>query len=406
MLDPEILRLAEARIAADRREYIDPLRAEVGKAVAELASRGVLRSSIAIDRISGLGVAEIRRRAALGWQALQEALRAADVHFDETLPKDLRQVVERYLPERPEDLLSLMLAHGALGGSPEMTTGLEMNVRRATLLAREKSGAEIDFFVMSLKHGPKRIVPAPEQLGRDALTGLYTKSVFNQRGPVLIEVAKKEVSPIALLMMDIDRFKSVNDTFGHQAGDEAIKAVAGLLSKAVEGKGEGYLWGGDELAAILPNFTPDEAIALAERIRRAVEVAKLTQQGLTLTVSIGVATFPDHGQDHVALHDAADKALYDAKNHGRNLVRLSGEPPPAAPGPREPNRREPDPRDLTEESKTKIREAYFKTRIAHCPKDGAILKVVEAKRTSGRRSVYLFASCPMCGMDIKLPGPN
>lgn len=406
MLDPEIQRLAEAKIAADIREHAAVLRAEVGKAVAELASRGILRSSVAVRRMSDLCTAEMRRRGAAAWQGVQTTLRAVDIQYDDSLAHDLKQIIEHFVPERPGDLLGLISAHAPLSGFPEMITGIESSVRSASILTLERLGAEIDIFVMSLKHGQKRTGTSPDKLETDGLTGLYRREAFEKRGPELIETAKKNCVPLSLLMMDVDHFKTVNDKYGHQRGDEVLTVVGGMLRKAIDCKGEGYRWGGDEFGALLPNFSPEEAVAMAERVRREVETVVLTEPGVKITVSIGIASFPDHGQDHVDLHGAADKALYDAKHQGRNLVRLYGEPPPSIPGKREPKRREPEPGGLTDETKRKIREDYFKTRVARCPEDGAVLEILEAPRTFGQRSVHILARCPLCGIDINLPGAD
>ena len=132
--------------------------------------------------------------------------------------------------------------------------------------------------------------------------------------------------PLAVMRVDIDHFKRVNDEHGgHAVGDEALIAIGDLLHTCVRGKGQAYRVGGDEFVVLLPNHTTDEATTVAERVRLTVNSRALTSRLLTLSVSIGVATYPQHALDAVSLEQAADRASYDAKARGRNLVRVFGE---------------------------------------------------------------------------------
>ena len=132
--------------------------------------------------------------------------------------------------------------------------------------------------------------------------------------------------PLAVVRIDIDHFKRVNDEHGgHAVGDEALIEIAGLLQTCVRGKGEAYRVGGDEFVLLLPNHTTNEAASVAERVRLTVNSRLVTSRLLTLSVSAGIATYPEHALDTVTLEQAADKASYDAKHRGRNLVRVFGE---------------------------------------------------------------------------------
>jgi diguanylate cyclase (GGDEF)-like protein len=127
---------------------------------------------------------------------------------------------------------------------------------------------------------------------------------------------------VALCMLDIDHFKTFNDNHGHQAGDDVLNNVAAVLRNTVGNKGMCYRYGGEELCAILPNYTRAEAEPLAERIRAGIEnspVGALPK----VTVSLGVALTETAGYDVTALLKAADDALYAAKRQGRNRVILA-----------------------------------------------------------------------------------
>lgn len=154
--------------------------------------------------------------------------------------------------------------------------------------------------------------------GVDSLTGLYRREGFDAE----LENLTTRDKPLALLLVDIDHFKRVNDELGHPMGDLVLKEMGRLLRRAVGHKGTAYRYGGEELAVILPNFAVVEAQALAERIRQMVEAEGFGAQGLKLTVSIGIALFPKDGDARAPLLAAVDRALYRAKEEGRNRVCL------------------------------------------------------------------------------------
>ena len=142
-----------------------------------------------------------------------------------------------------------------------------------------------------------------------------------------------------MVLLDIDHFKAVNDTYGHLAGDQVLRAVAGIIGSQLRDYDIAGRYGGEEFAVLLPHTQPGQARRIAERLRMAVAAARLTASpvggpgtSLHVTVSVGVACLADCGPELQALIAAADTALYDAKAAGRNRVRSwRGQPPaPAA----------------------------------------------------------------------------
>jgi two-component system, cell cycle response regulator len=156
----------------------------------------------------------------------------------------------------------------------------------------------------------------------DGLTGLHNhrhlQNLLDQR----LALAQRYGKPLSLLLCDIDHFKVVNDTYGHPVGDAVLRGVAKLLSAQARAVDLVARYGGEEFALVLPETDAPAARALAERIRAAVAAASLrTALGpVNVTLSLGVATFPDVAENKQALIDRADQALYAAKHAGRNRL--------------------------------------------------------------------------------------
>jgi diguanylate cyclase (GGDEF)-like protein len=132
--------------------------------------------------------------------------------------------------------------------------------------------------------------------------------------------------PLSLVFLDLDRFKEVNDTHGHMAGSALLQEVGGVLRACIRQVDSAFRYGGDEFAAVLIETGPEAAQLVAERIRDHFAGHHFLQargHALTLTASIGVATFPDHAGSAVELLEAADKAMYRVKHAGRNGVALA-----------------------------------------------------------------------------------
>jgi diguanylate cyclase (GGDEF)-like protein len=132
--------------------------------------------------------------------------------------------------------------------------------------------------------------------------------------------AAREGIRVAVIMIDLDRFKRVNDTAGHAAGDFVLTEIATLLKRHIRGTDIACRYGGEEFMLVLPNATLQSARVRAEAICAAIREEGVQLMGVT--ASLGVAIFPDHAAEPESLLRAADKALYDAKARGRNQVRI------------------------------------------------------------------------------------
>jgi len=157
----------------------------------------------------------------------------------------------------------------------------------------------------------------------DTLTGLYNRRYFEERLRVEAQKSFSNNIPLSLIMVDIDHFKKVNDTFGHPEGDMILREIASLLKKSVRKKDTVARYGGEEFILILPEAGIEASSMIADRIRLLVEstLFDVGKAQLNLSVSLGISSFPIHraGSDG-ELIKMADQALYEAKRGGRNRV--------------------------------------------------------------------------------------
>ncbi|WAP70416.1 GGDEF domain-containing protein [Jiella pelagia] len=160
------------------------------------------------------------------------------------------------------------------------------------------------------------------QAHTDPLTGLGNRAHLKLRFQQATARHERDGTPLALLLLDIDFFKTINDTYGHEAGDNALRAVSSLLNDNIRPDDGVFRYGGEEFCILLSNASPARARQVAETLRRLIEASIFDEAGATLsfTTSIGVASFPRDGADLQALLGAADKRLYAAKLAGRNRV--------------------------------------------------------------------------------------
>ncbi|MCB1054492.1 MAG: GGDEF domain-containing protein [Acidobacteria bacterium] len=159
----------------------------------------------------------------------------------------------------------------------------------------------------------------------DPLTGLALRRVLEERLDRAYRRSVQEGTPMAVVMCDLDHFKKINDTYGHATGDQALSATAALLAAETGDDHLAARYGGEEFTLLLEEADGDEALALAERIRAAVEALDVVVDGqrIPLTLSLGVAVFPQlHVKRPQELVELADEALYEAKGHGRNRALL------------------------------------------------------------------------------------
>jgi len=203
----------------------------------------------------------------------------------------------------------------------------------AELKARLRSMLRIKRLQEALEEREKELLEVNDRLRHmsqtDALTGLDNRRHLNERIDEMFSHAQRLNEPFSLVMCDLDKFKSVNDTYGHQAGDEVLKQLAVILKNEAREIDRVGRYGGEEFMMLLPGTVLDAAVTFAERVRKQIEAHTFTFPGgtLTRTASFGVSGWPHPKIDQCdSLVRTADDALYVAKETGRNrVIRFDGD---------------------------------------------------------------------------------
>jgi two-component system cell cycle response regulator len=215
------------------------------------------------------------------------------------------------------------------GDRRKLNQALEMGVNdyltrpvdKNELIARVRTQLRKKRYADRLRHNVQLSL---EMAITDQLTGLHNRRYMSRHLDTLIESAKKSAKPIAFLILDIDYFKAVNDTHGHDIGDEVLRDFANRISANVRGIDLACRYGGEEFVVVMPDTDMDLAWSVAERLRASVETAPFkisrSPHALSITISIGIAGSEGANDSAEALLHRADQALYKAKRDGRNRV--------------------------------------------------------------------------------------
>jgi diguanylate cyclase (GGDEF)-like protein len=194
--------------------------------------------------------------------------------------------------------------------------GTEARIPRATVQAFAQASMHT---ALALRNA--ELLGEVERLAtRDSLTGLANRRLFDESLNREAARSQRLGAPLSLLVFDIDHFKQVNDSYGHQTGDRVLREVAAALVTNTKGFDVAARYGGDEFVVLLPGCKLDDAQRVAQRVQR--EIARQVGDA-PVTVSAGVATMPDNAHDSERLIAAADAALYEAKRTGRDRVTAS-----------------------------------------------------------------------------------
>jgi two-component system cell cycle response regulator len=232
----------------------------------------------------------------------------------------------RSLPEARNVPILVLVSDG---DRRKLSQALEMGVNdyltrpvdKNELIARVRTQLRKKRYQDRLRHNVQLSL---EMAITDQLTGLHNRRYMSRHLDTLISGANKTGKPIAFLIFDIDHFKRVNDTHGHDIGDEVLREFAGRIAANVRGIDLACRYGGEEFVVVMPDTDMDFACSVAERLRKSVESTPFAisraPDTLSITISIGIAGSSGTADSAAALLHRADKALYRAKNEGRNRV--------------------------------------------------------------------------------------
>jgi len=191
--------------------------------------------------------------------------------------------------------------------------------RKVHELAKEADNPEMAGKIRDLKRYYNQKRDALSDMAfRDELTGLFNRRYFDQKLQEEINRSGRYGRNLSLILGDIDHFKSYNDDFGHQKGDEVLQSVAEMIRRSCRSSDTAARYGGEELVIILPETDSAGALLVAEKARKLIEARAGDVAGRTVTISMGVSSFASGTDGPAELIAAADKALYKAKSNGRN----------------------------------------------------------------------------------------
>jgi len=232
------------------------------------------------------------------------------------LPEDARRAI--CVPMATQDhTTGLLVVSGRDDtGAPTPAVGAAVSQRELVMAAGEQTALAVSHLEMRGR--------LEEQALRDPLTGLYNRRFVGEWMEREVERCARAGSTLGVMMLDLDRFKAINDRFGHDAGDQMIVAVAGVLRRGLRSNDVPSRYGGEEFLALLSDIDLPTLRHRADALRMAIAGVEVEHRGRilpTTTLSVGISLYPDHGTSTAELLRAADTALYVAKNSGRNQTR-------------------------------------------------------------------------------------
>jgi two-component system, cell cycle response regulator len=222
-------------------------------------------------------------------------------------------MVDEVLPDALNIVIAPLTADGETLGMVAAEWGRQPG-ERIPALTVETLAQSVAHAAMTLRN--TWLLTEVERLAtRDGLTGLANRRLLEESLEREVARTERRKSPLSLVVIDVDHFKDVNDTLGHQAGDDVLRDVGRVLTENTKASDLPVRYGGDEFVLLLPDCTADQCFEVAERLRNAVTAEATT---VRVTVSAGTASIPDNAADGERLVAAADAALYEAKRAGRN----------------------------------------------------------------------------------------
>jgi len=242
----------------------------------------------------------------------------ANKQYERLLKGDMGIPVERKRQRKDGDIIYIEAANALVrltdGTKMLITTVREITERKHMEAELQKANEAFQALHETLR----------EQATRDSLTGLYNRRYFNETIERELARAQRDTYPVSVMIMDIDLFKQINDSYGHAFGDEILMILSTLINKHIRAGDVAYRYGGDEFVVLMPGANVETAKHRAEMLCQAFSTAPIHERkkDLSNTMSVGIASYPEHGSNGDEILRCADLALYQAKQDGRNLVCL------------------------------------------------------------------------------------
>jgi diguanylate cyclase (GGDEF)-like protein len=320
--NPELQEVAELLIQRRLREHTDDLQQRKQEIEEKAAQPGSQQGVVARGLLVGAWTDTLQQHCQ---QVLTDLMVLLKIFDTLSSVEWIQQMFEAHVDQVAADLVSKLKddSFGVSFRSSEQNKVINLAAAIKAGIQRRWDRA-IERAVQKQREDLESSAPPPSEL--DDRLPLSRRGSFDRDLINMAKAVKRTEQPLSLVMIDIDHFKNVNDQYGHPVGDEVLLAVAELVIKRLAHKGKAFRYGGEEFALLLANYSTEEAVGLAERIRKDIQAAIVGSKRLKVTASFGVATVPDNGPDSETVLEMADTALYEAKELGRNRVRFSGEP--------------------------------------------------------------------------------
>ena len=247
-----------------------------------------------------------------------DQIAVAKAHYERLLNGDTGIPVERKRQRKDGGIIYIEAANALVrladGTKMVITTVREITKRKHMEAELQKANEAFQALHETLR----------EQATRDSLTGLYNRRYFNETIERELARAQRDTYPVSVMIMDIDLFKEINDSYGHAFGDEILIILSTLINKHIRTGDVAYRYGGDEFVVLMPGANVEIAKHRAETLCQSFNTAFIHERkkDFRTTMSVGIANYPEHGSNGDEILRCADLALYQAKQDGRNLVRL------------------------------------------------------------------------------------
>ncbi len=278
-----------------------------------------------LDQEGRLSMMNPEAERLLGWS--EEELCGEEIHDLIRLPEETAGDGDEITA--PQNVFSFQEYHGD-DGRFQRKDGSSFHVSYVVsplMIGNQSAGNVVSF--LDISERKKMELELARMATRDDLTGLHNRRELNRRLEDELRRAERYEQQFSVWMLDIDHFKKINDTYGHQIGDRVLENLAVNLVRMLRDTDVVARYGGEEFIIILPHTSLEQSASMAERICTAVAGMTFALNGsgdLSITVSIGVASYPRHGKSGDDLIDTADQGLYAAKQGGRNQVRIGPDP--------------------------------------------------------------------------------